>query len=811
MERHAVLRARFRMEDGRPVQTFHEQRGADLPLVDLTHLPESERPSEMEHALHARARRALDLEKDPLLQAQLFRLSDDRHELALTFHEIILDLWALSIMMRDLAVIYRGLVGGHGAAPLRRDLNAAVKPDVQFGDYAVWEGENVLRERLLPQEEYWRRQLAGELPVLDVPTDRPRPAVPTYRGRAKTVMLDAELSHQLRALSRQEEATLFMTLLAASSTLLHVYSGQDDLIIGAPIANRGRSETESIVGFFLNMLPLRTRPSGGTSFRDLLRQVRRTAQGALSNAEYPFVSMLEKVRVARDTSVAPVFQVMFNMLNLPYASLEEAGLRIAFSEVDTGYVKYDLALYAQEHGDRIFFQIAYLIDLFDDATIERMLANFQVLLRSIVTDPDARLADLKVLREDERRTLLVDFCGTDRDFGNECCLHELFEEQVRRTPDATALLFGDERLGYAALNAKANRLARHLRRQGVGRETPVAVCTERSFDTLVALLGVMKAGGAYVALEPAYPLLRLQEMLEDTRPPVLVAQRRLDRFEGFGGVRIWLDEHRDGIEAESADDLPGLTRPDDLLNIVYTSSSTGRPKGALITGRAVLNRLFWMWETHPFREGDCRRAPEVLRPGGRHLGMLRGPAEGRSHRDTIPGRGLGSRRTVAAAPEGSRLAPAGVSAVSRAAARRDRRAPRPKPRPPPGDHQHLAHLPRPCVALAKDLPRSALAQPLRLDGVYIQRHRVRHQRDGGVGATRSRRPTPPQHQGLRPRRAPQSGAHRGDRGDVRGRRVPRPWLPESTRVDRGAIRVESLFRTPGRPALPDGRSSPLPL
>ncbi len=595
IERHAILRARFATENGRPVQ-FFDRPLTTLPLIDLTHLPKARRRSEMEKMMWQKGQHALDLENDPLVQAQLYKISDTEYEIGLTFHEITLDLWALSLMIRDLGQLYTGFLQDNDT-PL---------PPLAFGfeDYVVWESEHMRRETLAEQATYWQEQLAGELPVLDLPTDRPYPTQPTYKGAATSLMLTPELTAQLRQLSQKHNATLFMTLLACFKLLLRIYSGQEDIIVGAPIANRTRAHAEEIVGFFLNMLPLRTRTSREQSFAEFLAQVREVVTGGIINAEYPFSWMLENANVRRDASTAPVFQVMFNMLNLPHTSLTYDDLEIAFSELDTGYIKYDMALYAQEHGDQIFLQLAYLTDLFDAETAERMLNNLVVILQHAVTHPEHPLTHFPTMTTAERQAILYTFNQTQQDFQNTYCIHQLFEQQVERTPDKTAFIFNDQHLTYAELNRRANQLAHYLRRQGVGPQTRVAICTERSFEMIIGLMGILKAGGAYVALDPDYPVRRLNDILTDTDPAFLILQKKLDRFDQFTGQKVYIDQNWSEIGQESDANLENLSSPDDLFNIVYTSSSTGKPKGVLIPGRAVLNRLFWMWTEYPFREDD---------------------------------------------------------------------------------------------------------------------------------------------------------------------------------------------------------------
>ena len=596
LERHVILRVRFDTEEGKPVQVYEERPAVNIPLADLTHLPKTEQWHTIEKEAKEQAQYALQLDTDPLLKAKLFKLSENEYQIALTFHEIILDLWGLSIMVRDLGALYQCFAKGE-ESPLR-------PPELQFSDYAVWENKHIQRHIMKAQEAYWRKELSGELPVLSLPRDRSRPLSPSYRGLAKSVTIDAQLSRQLKALGLQEDATLFMTLLAAFNVLLHVYSGQNDLIIGAPIANRMHESAEDLVGSFLNMLPLRTQLGDDPSFIELLRQTKETVTGAITNGDYPFMWMVETLNVVRDPSVSPVFQVMFNMLNLPHVAFADKDIEVAYSELDTGYQKYDLALYAQEHEDQIFLQIAYQTDLFDESTIDSMLKNLVVLLISIVEAPESAISALNMLNDVEKQALLYDFNNTDRDFGNGLSIHQLFEKQVEKTPHKTALIFDDQHLTYAKLNRRANQLARFLRHSGVGPGIYVAICTERSFEMVVGLLGIMKAGGIYVALEPQYPLPRLWDILENTDPSVLLVHKSMDRFDEFSGKKIYIDAEWERIEKEDISNPDYPHEPGNLLNIVYTSSTTGKPKGTYITTDSVLNRLFWMWDAYPFQSDD---------------------------------------------------------------------------------------------------------------------------------------------------------------------------------------------------------------
>lgn len=592
LDRHEILRVRFGTDGELPTQRFDTAPEKTLTCTDLTGMPEEEQWQTIEAAASARTKSALDLQRDPLFQAQLFRLSPSEHRVLLTFHEIVLDLWGLSVLIRDFTALYEGFS--------RAEKFQLPPPEMTFGEYAAWEYENVRRPDLDEQAAYWRDELSGELPVLELPRDRPRPVSPSYRGASRSMVLGIEESQKLRELASSRDATLFMTLLAAFKLLMRTYSGQDDIIVGAPLANRIHPGAEDLAGFFLNMLPLRTKLDDDPHFVDLLASVRETVTNAICNAEYPFMWMLEDIEVTRDPSVTPVFQVMFNMLNLPQASTPSAKLDVAYDEIDTPYIKYDLCLYSQEHEGQIYLELAYLTDLFDEATIQRMLDNFRVLLNNVTATPEAPLSRLSCLSNSEKETLLLTWNDTERDYGNDRCIHELFEAQVEQGPGRVALICGAQEMTFGELNLRANQLAHHLREVGVTRQTRVAICMERSLEMMIGLMAIMKAGGTYVALDPDYPSRRLNGILADTAPDVLLLQDDLDRFNNFPRVKVRIDADGPQIAQRKTTNPDCVSSTSDVFNIVYTSSTTGSPKGVLIGMDAVLNRLFWMWESCPF-------------------------------------------------------------------------------------------------------------------------------------------------------------------------------------------------------------------
>lgn len=596
LDRHQMLRVRFRVHEGEPVQSFDESIDVEMPVTDLSGLSAEGREQRIAEAAQEDTERSFDLENEPLIRYRLYKLSEKEHLLMTAVHEITVDLWSVRELMKDLSALYDGFLNGN-----RSPLPALA---MEFSDYVLWEEEELARDKVTEKEQYWQEKLSGELPVLRLPLDRPRPIRPTYRGAKKNVLLDAELSNALRTLSRDTHSTLFMTVLTAFKVLLHRYTGQDDLVVGAPLSNRTDGDRERLVGFFLNMLPLRSDLSEDPSFRELLENVRETVTGAISNADYPFLWMLEWVKAVRDTGSAPVFQVMFNMLSFTDEQLKKQDLEIAYRGQETGFTKYDISFYAQEYGEQLFMQMTYLQDLFEDETIERMLANLEVLMRAAVANPDKPVSELDILREEEIDFLLGDVNDTSAEFSDGRTVHEIFEAQATLTPDKTALIFEGATLTYEMLNKKANQLAQYLRRNHVIKDTVVALCVDRSFDTLISVLAVLKAGGSYVALDPSYPRLRLEGMIKDSQPTVMIAHKESDVFEAFAGKRIHVDADWDEIAKESDDNLESVTAPDDLFNLVYTSSTTGDPKGVRIPGTAVLNRLNWMWNEYPFNDED---------------------------------------------------------------------------------------------------------------------------------------------------------------------------------------------------------------
>ncbi|HWS53774.1 MAG TPA: AMP-binding protein, partial [Pyrinomonadaceae bacterium] len=607
--RHASLRTTFDALRGGPVQWVHDSAAPCLFTEDASRWDEAR----LARRLDEEAARPFDLERGPLLRVCVFSLSPHDHVLLLAAHHIIVDFWSLATLLRELGQLYSAERAGAAAdlPPLARD----------YTDYVSRQEEmlsGAAGERLW---QYWRRQLAGELPPLDLPADRRRPPAQTYRGASHAFRLPPGLVRDIRALGRAHEATLYMTLLAAYQVLLHRYTGQTELVVGSPTTGRSRAEFKGVVGYFVNPLALRATLSGEQPFSELLGQVRRVVLSAFEHEEYPFAQLVERLQPARHPGRAPLFQTMFVLQTAPSldrqnlaslavcdtgARIEWAGHTLEPVELRHRISQFDLTLTLAESGEGLSASFEYSTDLFDATTIRRMSDNFGVLLAGVVADPAARLSELPLLTDEERRRLLVEFNDTARDYPRHLCVHQLFEQQVRRTPHSVALTYEGEGLTYAELNARANRLARCLRRRGVGPDSRVALMLERSFGLVVSLLAVLKAGGAYVPLDPDYPRERLSFMLADSAAALLLTDSTLRaRLPGPAPApALCLDGLSAELAGESDSDPRPASGPAHLAYLIYTSGSTGRPKGVMVTHAALSNHMLWMLGRFPLSGSD---------------------------------------------------------------------------------------------------------------------------------------------------------------------------------------------------------------
>jgi amino acid adenylation domain-containing protein len=580
VKRHESLRTTFVMVDGRPAQVIAPPLTIKLPVVDLRKLPETERETEVRRLVTEGAQRPFDLSQGPLLRVALLRLGDEEHVGLLTMHHIVSDGWSTGILIRELARLYVAIsAGGSLSLP---------ELPIQYADFAHWQRQWLQGEVLETQLAYWKQQLAGAPSLLDLSTDRPRPVVHTFRGAHQSMMLPKTLTAGFKALGRQEGVTQFMTLLAAFKALLYRYTSQDDLIVGAPIANRNRLEIEGLVGCFVNALVLRTDLSGNPSFRDLLRRVREVCLGAYGHQDLPFDRLVEELRLKRDLSRNPLFQVMFVLQNASMRAVELPGLTLSPVEGDSETAHFDLTLVVVDAEQGLTASFVYNTDLFEAATIARMLGHFQILLEAMVADPEQRLSDVPLLTDAERQQLLVEWNDTKTDYPRDSCIHQLFEAQAQRTPGAVAVVFEHEQLTYGELNRRTNQLAHYLRALGVGPEVLVAVCLERSLEMVIGLLGILKAGGAYVPLDQAYPKERLSWMLKDAQVPVLLTVERLVAGLPECEARvICLDSGWEAIASESGENPINATTPENLAYVIYTSGSTAQPKGVLVSHGSI--------------------------------------------------------------------------------------------------------------------------------------------------------------------------------------------------------------------------------
>ncbi|HZI17581.1 MAG TPA: amino acid adenylation domain-containing protein, partial [Pyrinomonadaceae bacterium] len=598
LRRHEILRTTYTAVDGRPVQVIRPPEPFRLRVIDLEPTPEEGRDAEAMRLAQENARLPFDLLNGPMLRCFLVRMAEGRHLLAMTTHHIAYDMWSREIFIFELATLYQAFVKGE-PSPLP-------EPEIQWVDYAAWQRRWLSGEVLERQLDYWRQKLAGAPPNINLPTDYPRPPVQSYRGARQYLQLPPELARAVAALSKRQGVTPFITLLAAFKTLLFRYTGEERVVVGSPIANRNRLEVERLMGFLANTLTFYTDLSGSPTFAELLGRVRETALGAYAHQDVPFELLVQDIQPQRDASRSPIFQVMFNyMLSYSSPRVDLPGLTLRLERLHSGAAQFDINVDMWETEDGLNGVIEYCTDLFRHETITRFVEQFRTLLEGIVAEPERPISSYPLLAAEERRRLLAGLNETARDYGRAACVHALFEEQAERTPEAAAVVYDGTRLSYAELNARANRLARLLLRHGAGPEKPVGVCAERSPELVVALLAVLKAGAAYVPLDPEYPAERLAYMLEDAGVGLLLTQRRLAEGAGGSGAKVvLLDGDAEEAAGESAENPGAPAGAENLAYVIYTSGSTGRPKGAMNTHRAVVNRLLWMQDRYGLTPDD---------------------------------------------------------------------------------------------------------------------------------------------------------------------------------------------------------------
>ncbi len=603
--RHESLRTTFHLVDGRPIQTIAPSVPLPMNLVDLRGLPEESRQAEAQRLAAKEAGTPFDLTQGPLVRAQVLALGDQEHVLLLTMHHIITDGWSFWVAARELVALYEAFLLDR-PSPLS-------DPVVQYADYVLWQRNWLQGEALDELLGYWTTQLHGAAP-LELPTDRPRGPSRTARGALQNFALSPRLSQALEALARREGVTPFMLLLAAFKTLLHRYSGQDDITVGSPIASRNRAELERLVGYFVNMLALRTDLSGNPTFRTLLARVRAMTLRAYEHQDLPLEILVQKLHPQRDPSRTPLFQVMFVLQNnrLPDVSGQNLAVTPLGNSEGTGTAKFDLTMALEETDQGIVGSLEYQTDLFNASTIERMIRHFEILLEGVVAAPDTPLNELSILSEVERRQLLLEWSGSSTQVPPvPVVVHELFEAHARQTPDAPALIVGERTWSYGELNLQADCLARRLRGRGVALETKVGLCLRDPADRLVGLLATLKAGGAYVPLDPDLPVQRLAFLAQDSALGVLLTEGEIGNdWPGLAASIVRMDDGQERTVEKNGTHVEACPSPDNLAYVLYTSGSTGTPKGVMVT-HASLASVYQAWEESYHLKDEVRRHLQV--------------------------------------------------------------------------------------------------------------------------------------------------------------------------------------------------------
>ncbi|AVH67262.1 non-ribosomal peptide synthetase [Nostoc sp. 'Peltigera membranacea cyanobiont' N6] len=597
LKRHEVWRTNFTTVNGQPVQEIAPELNWDLPSINLEHLSGKDWEGEVKQLAAIESKKPFNLAKGPLLRATLLRLGEEEHIFLLTMHHIITDGWSVGVFLQELATLY--------AAFSTNQPSSLPELPIQYADFAVWQRDRLQGELLETQFNYWKQVLSGELPLLQLPTDRPHPAVATFTGAKQYFTFSKTLTDALNQISQREDVTLFMTLVAGFNTLLYCYTNQKDILVGSPIANRNRTELEGMLGLFVNTLVLRNNLSGNPSFRELLHRVREVTLNAYAHQDLPFEKLVEELQPERDLSRNPLYEVMFVLQNTPMSVQEVSGLTLRTLQFDSGTAQLDIFVSMSESQQGLTGFLEYNTDIFDSVTITRFISNFQSLLESIVANPEQQISELSPLTAKEREELLFEWNQTHTDYPPNASLHQLFEQQVKLTPDELALISQSEQLTYRQLNHRVNQLTHYLQKLGITPETLVAICLERSVEMVVGILAILKAGGAYIPLDPSYPVERLSFMLFDSQASLLISQEKiLERLPASLVKTVYLDIHKGEIIQESQENPVNTSKADNLAYIIYTSGSTGNPKGVLGTHRGTVNGLHWLWKTYPFTKGE---------------------------------------------------------------------------------------------------------------------------------------------------------------------------------------------------------------
>jgi len=595
IRRHEILRTRFTVVDGEPIQVVEKGERFTFTVIDLPGIAEDNKQQEVLKLAAIEAQKPFDLLQDCLIRASLIQLSPRENVVLLTMHHIVSDGWSMGILIRELITLYTAFSLGQ--------ISPLPELPIQYADFAIWQRKWLQGEVLQTQLNYWKQQLNGSLPILELPTDKPRPAIQSSNGATQQFQLSKSLAEKLNNLSKQEGVTLFMTLLAAFKVLLYRYTQQEDMIVGTPIANRNRTEIEGLIGFFVNTLVLRTSLSNHPTFRELLQQVREVTLGAYAHQDLPFERLVEELQPERNLSHNPLFQVMFILQNASTEVLHLPELTLEQLRAEKNTANFDLTLSLTETEAGLKGDLEYNTDIFDAARINRMLRHFQVLLEGIVTNPEQRLSKLPLLTANEQHQLLVEWNNNQIDYPQHLCIHQLFEAQVEKTPDAVAVVFESVYLTYQEINQRANQLAHYLQKSGVKSEVLVGICVERSIEMIVGILGILKAGGVYIPLDPAYPQERLVYMLEDAQVPIIITQKEILKKSLIPNTQIIdIDSEWEKIAQNNIKNININLAKNNLAYVIYTSGSTGKSKGVMIEHRSLVNAYFAWEETYQLKK-----------------------------------------------------------------------------------------------------------------------------------------------------------------------------------------------------------------
>ena len=597
IRRHEPLRTTFSTTvEGKAVQTINRAGEFLLPVINLEKLDTIAQEQEIQNLASQEAQRVFNLEQDSLLRVTLIKLNQSEHIVLFTTHHIVSDEWSTGILVKEIATLYQAFLEGK-PSPLP-------ELSIQYADFSVWQREWLTGEILESQLNYWQQQLQ-DVSLLNLPTDYPRPAINTYKGANLTFELPSSLTAAIKALAQKEGVTLFMTLLAAFKVLLHRYSNQEDIVIGTPIANRNRGEIEGLIGFFANTLVIRSNLEGNSSFRQLLQRVKEVTLGAYTHQDIPFEQLVEEMKVERHLNRHPLFDVMFTIENKSPEELSLPGVTLSYLEEKLQTAICDLALSISETETGLAGEIEYSTELFKQSTIERMTAHFQVLLEAIIANPEQKVSELPLLTRVEQEQLLIEWNNTEAKYPEDKCLHQLFEEQVEKTPDAVAVSFESQQLTYKELNHRANQLAHYLQQQKVKPEVKVGIYLERSLEMSIAILGILKAGGAYIPIDPNYPTERVATILEDAQVELILSLSQLEtELSSTPTIRIDLECSSHLIAQHSTDNCPSQASSGNIAYVFYTSGSTGKPKGVAVNHTSLVNYTLEIAKQFELQQSD---------------------------------------------------------------------------------------------------------------------------------------------------------------------------------------------------------------